>query len=235
MTKVVLTLLAILLLTPMVSLGSPLIVAVIDTGVDRESANLCATGHKSFANNNSDPLQDNHGHGTHIAGIIGQYAGKGDWCILSIKFYNIDATGDQNMRAMVNSIQYAIRMNVSYINISGGGVLPNADEKAYILKALNNGIKVVVAAGNEHTNLGTRCEYFPACYDKRIITVGNLSDPVKYNRLPSSNYGSYVKRWEVGTNVESTLPNHRTGKMSGTSQAAAIATGKLLHEQLLSK
>jgi len=228
MTKFLLTASLIALLFCSRSLGSTIKVAVIDTGIDAASSHdLCTFGHKSFVNNSS-PLKDTHGHGTHIAGLISKYAGKGDWCMVAIK--------------------YAIDLKVDYINISGGGFQPNDGEKALIIKALNKGIKVVVAAGNgddNHVavNLDKDCSYFPACYDKRILVVGNLKDTdsnpdfvtwsgEKLSRAPSSNYGSYVKRWEVGTNVESTLPGNRRGRMTGTSQATAIVTGKLLNKAL---
>jgi minor extracellular protease Epr len=248
MTKFLLTASLIALLFCSRSLGSTIKVAVIDTGIDAASSHdLCTFGHKSFVNNSS-PLKDTHGHGTHIAGLISKYAGKGDWCMVAIKFYDPDASSRANLESMRQSIQYAIDLKVDYINISGGGFQPNDGEKALIIKALNKGIKVVVAAGNgddNHVavNLDKDCSYFPACYDKRILVVGNLKDTdsnpdfvtwsgEKLSRAPSSNYGSYVKRWEVGTNVESTLPGNRRGRMTGTSQATAIVTGKLLNKAL---
>ena len=51
-----------------------LVVAVIDTGIDAQAFNrhvLCKTGHKDFTGTG---IQDRHGHGTHISGLIDQYA-----------------------------------------------------------------------------------------------------------------------------------------------------------------
>lgn len=211
-------------------------VAVIDTGVDFREANLCKFGHKSFVDRN--PLTDTNGHGTHVAGLINQYADGDDYCIVSLKYYADSNNGQQNLDAEIRAIRYAINIKVDFINISGGGPERNPTEQTLIALALAKKITVVVAAGNDGVNLDEECNYFPACYDSRIITVGNLQLSRDWNSLkngvvaPSSNYGNYVKRWEVGTNVNSTLPGGKTGSMSGTSQAAAIATGKLVRQTL---
>jgi hypothetical protein len=60
-------------------------------------------------------------------------------------------------------------------------------------------------------------------YDKRTVVVGSLDNNGK--KMESSNFGSAVSRWELGLNV--------IGYgiiMSGTSQAAAVATGKIVSE-----
>ena len=223
-----------LLLAPLKALSKTLVVAVIDTGVDQSVGHLCKMGHKDFSGTG---LSDTHGHGTHIAGLISKYAGNSNtYCIVNIKFYSEFATGEQNLRAMKNSIRYAVDIKADYINISGGGVQSDSEESSLIKSALNKGIHVVVAAGNEAHDLDRDCNYYPACYDKRLTVVGNLSDQrsfsPSYNRAPSSNYGHIVNRWEVGTNVDSNLPHGKHGTLTGTSQATAIATGKLLRLQL---
>jgi subtilisin family serine protease len=233
-----------------------LTVAVIDTGIDKQNTHLCKFGHKSFSDSDPFPLNDNHGHGTHVAGLIEQNAGGGAYCLVSIKFHDPHGTGKQNLDNFVKAIRYAINIKVDFINISGGGDSADLREHSLIVKALNNGIKVVVAAGNEASNLETKCNYFPACYDQRLVVVGNLENnsDISYrsrvvyrfnevsewhnfgasntHRSPSSNYGYPVNRWEIGTNVTSNLPNGKSGEMTGTSQATGVATGKLIKERL---
>lgn len=245
-----------------------LTIAVIDTGIDKGEANLCRMGHKSFVTHNpklmpaavdpgQNPLIDQHGHGTHVAGLINQNASEGDFCLVALKYYSDTQSGAQNLDAMRRAIQYAINIKVDFINISGGGPEPAEQERFLINKGLNAGITIVVAAGNEHSDLGKKCDYFPACYDHRLVVVGNLQKSKDYKglnddwkriaaivgmstevdlpqttRSPSSNYGTYVNRWEVGTDCTSTLPDGKTGQMSGTSQATAVATGKLVKERL---
>ena len=97
-------------------------------------------------------------------------------------------------------------------------------EKAAVKRFLDHSGKIIAAAGNEHASLElAENAYFPALYDKRIIVVGNnTKDGVRSN---SSNYGEPVTRWEVGEDVEA-----YGIVMTGTSQATAVATGKIISE-----
>lgn len=245
-------------LYPRSGLSKTLTIAVIDTGIDAASnTKLCKQGHKSFDSRNTNPLQDPHGHGTHIAGLIVKEAGNRDYCIVSLTFYNDNNTGKQNLQNMIAAITYAVNIKADFINISGGGPEFSEDEYLAVRRGLAQGTKFVVAAGNEHSNLDVKCDYFPACYDKKIISVGNLMitkdmrnlddgwrflamvagmadklDKFETARASTSNYGKRVSRWEVGDNVKSTLPGGKMGYMSGTSQATGVATGKLVKERL---
>jgi subtilisin family serine protease len=252
-----------IVLFPISALSKTITVAVLDTGIDRFSNDkLCKSGHKSFVKDDSDPLMDHYGHGTHIAGLIRKEAGLLNYCIVSVKYWSSGATPTQNADALLNALRFVNNIKVDFINISGGGPVPDEGEKVEILKALNRGAKVVLAAGNEGNNLDKNCNFFPACYDSRIIVVGNLksikipswinkntprmiedtiwpggvtkfSDGTALARAPCSNYGKRVTAWEVGTNLDSTLPNGSHGLMSGTSQATAVKTGKLIRESFL--
>ena len=209
-------------------------VVVIDSGIDASNPHLCKFGHKSFVKRLPDPLSDEYGHGTHVAGLISSTAGEGNYCLVSIKYYDERASGKENLKSSLEALQYAIDIKAKFINFSGGGPEFVEDEYLLIKKALSKHIKLVMAAGNEHDNLDKVCNYYPACYDTRIVMVGNLEITENYGKSPSpsSNYGNRVTRWEVGTNLESTLPGGKTGYKSGTSQACAVASGKLLREIL---
>lgn len=238
---------------PTKAFSKPLTIAVIDTGIDKTSVSkLCKSGHKSFTDNS--PLQDRHGHGTHVAGVIEQNAGSTNYCIISLKYYSDTNPGSVNLKNTIAAINYAVDMKVDFINYSGGGPEFSENEFLAIKRALNSNIKFVAAAGNENSDLDAFCDYYPACYDKRIVSVGNLmvnpllklakdsayvglfkeltSENRVYVRSSFSNYGKRVSRWEVGTDVLSTLPGGKIGRMTGTSQAAGVATGKLVKERL---
>ena len=236
----------------------PIIVAVIDTGISDRLAKmpyLCKVGHKDFTGTG---LNDNHGHGSHISGLIQQYVTnnilsktttkskldrmfftKSPYCQVILKYYDPTQQNADTLAQEIQAIQYAINIKVDYINFSGGGTTKSQEEIDLIKKALDSGIKIVVAAGNEDANIDEVTtkdsdikyeHYYPANDDPRITIVGNLSQ--NNQRCPSSNYGSTVNAWEIGENVMSTTING-FGIMTGTSQATAIKTGKLIREALL--
>jgi subtilisin family serine protease len=175
----------------------------------------------------SDYLKDNHGHGTHIAGLIAKYAGDSDYCLLIAKYYDPKAKVNDNLLRTRQALEWAIKRNIDIINYSGGGSEKSEEECIVIKKALDKGIIVVTAAGNERSNLD-ETPYYPAMCDSRVTMVANLDVFGGYRGLAStSNYNSEVVAVQ-GTKVKSIFPNERTEVMSGTSQATAIVTGRLV-------
>ena len=191
----------------------------------------------NFVSNTPD-LTDNHGHGTHIAGII---AGEGRDTqslsgvapkskIMTLKYYDPGAPGLNNLKNTVLAIKYAIAMkqknNISklIINYSGGGLEPSSEEKAAVELAQKNGILFIAAAGNERSNSDQK-PYFPADYGvSNIISVTAIDRD--RNILPSSNFGAHsVDLAAPGNDIYSSLPNGQYGFMTGTSQATAFVTG----------
>jgi len=226
--------------------AKPLVVAIIDTGIDSsfmKSSFLCPTGHKDFTNTS---LHDYHGHGTHVSGLIDQYVKnktindsetiekistiKADYCQIILKYF--DPKHKDPLKAELQALRYAIDMKVDYINFSGGGVDFSHKENLLIKEALKKGIKIIVAAGNNGTNL-SKLPFYPAILDNRLYVVGNLSN--NNVKALSSNYGPYVNSWEKGVDSISYGNLTMPVKMSGTSQATAIKTGKLIRKQLFLK
>jgi len=202
-------------------------IAVIDTGFDfnyPRHVKLCQAGHKDFTNTT---VQDFNGHGTHISGLIADYSGNVDYCIVILKYYLFGATGKENLRRSIEALEYALYQNVNVINYSGGGNGVSDKECGLVKLALDKGIHLVMAAGNEYSDL-YREPYYPAMCDSRIIVVGSVD--ITGKRVVSSNYGKAVDFTEMGLEVKSILPYNKTGHLTGTSQATAIRTGKLVKE-----
>merc|ERR1712003_615823 len=88
------------------------------------------------------------------------------------------------------------------VSMSLGGKGRSRMEQAAINKAIDAGITVVVAAGNENDDA---CKYSPA-FVQRAITVGATSSGDV--RAHYSNYGSCVQIFAPGTNIKSL--GHRT-------------------------
>jgi thermitase len=185
----------------------------------------------NFVSGNSR-LNDNHGHGTHIAGIIGAEASNkkgisGITPIVSImvlKYFDPKVPNTDNLKNTVASIHYAIKMGAHIINYSGGGVEYSQDEFEAVQAADKKGILFVAAAGNERSN-SDQNHYYPADYSlKNIISVTAIDPTTEV--LASSNYGVLtVDIAAPGQNILSCLPNNSYGLMTGTSQATAFVSG----------
>lgn len=223
-----------------------IVVAIIDTGVDIShplirdhlwvNPNEKTNGQDNdgngyagdlhgwnFVSNNHD-LSDNHGHGTHVAGIILQKAQSRRVKFMVLKYYDPFVSGEDNLMNTVKAIRYATKMKADIINYSGGGDVRSPLEEAAIRDAQKQGILFVAAAGNEGRNTD-RVGYFPAGYRlSNIISVAAMDS--KKRLLTTSNYGAHsVDFVAPGKNVFSALPGGRYGFMSGTSQATAWVSG----------
>ena len=230
-----------------------IVVAIIDTGIDKHHPDLKdnlwvnqkekngLTGYDddqngfiddihgwNFADNSSN-IRDYHGHGTHVAGIIG---GKGNVCkpgvspqvsLMILKYYSPKASGSVNLRNTVRSIHYAIQNGAHIINFSGGGPKPNEEERKAIDLALEKNILFVTAGGNEKSNT-EKNPYYPASYRlANILSVG-ASDPEDRHAL-FSNQGKAIVAHAPGTKLYSTLPGKTCGFLTGTSQSTPLFTG----------
>lgn len=239
-----------------VSTGSKdIIVAVIDTGIDPQHEDLKEnlwTNPKEIPNNgidddrngfiddvhgwnfvsNNNKLDDNHGHGTHIAGIIGAVGGNNKGIIgispnvslMVLKYYDPKVPNTDNLKNTINAIKYAIAMGAKIINYSGGGTEFSQDEKNAIAEAEKKGILFVAAAGNERSNSDEK-HFYPADYGLSNIISVTAIDP-STQVLSTSNYGEKtVDIAAPGQNIISTLPDNTYGYLTGTSQATAFVSG----------
>lgn len=235
---------------------SKLVVAVVDTGVDFTHPDLVDSrwvnekeangkvGVDDDGNGFIDDVNgwdfttkkplivDQHGHGTHIAGIIAAHSktskGMLGVCpgvkIMSVRYYDPQATGQQNLLNTIESFKYAVNNGAHIINYSGGGSEFSRAEFEALKAAHMKDILVVAAAGNEQSNADDRA-YYPAAYNlPNIISVTAIDQSGKL--LSASNWG--VKNVDIaapGYSILSTQQNGNYGYMQGTSQATAFVTG----------
>ena len=185
----------------------------------------------NFAGLNSN-LQDQHGHGTHISGIIAAektnrspYFGvAANALIMPLKYYDPKNEGQNQLKATIDAFRYAIKMGADVINYSAGGPTPNKLERQAIELAHRKGIVVVAAAGNEASN-ADNIPYYPASYlSPNILAVAGVD--LNKRLVSTSNFGTLsVDVAAPGENIYSTLPRGQYGLMTGTSQATAFVTG----------
>lgn len=178
----------------------------------------------NFCSNRSD-LQDKHGHGTHIAGIIQTQATQNLFpAHPKFMILKYDSSCANDLTAMARAINYALDMGAQIINISGGGFGFSRDEMLALKRAQEMNVPIVSASGNKLPGQRDR-SFFPAAYNfPNIYSV--VATDNHGHQLPTSNINPLKKNlFAVGKNIVSTLPGNRIGEMSGTSQAAAHMTG----------
>lgn len=240
--------------------GEGTVVAVIDTGVDynhedlqdniwTNSAEVSGTTGADDDNNgyvddvhginlidpNETPMDD-HGHGTHVAGIIAMENNNvgGVGIAYKSKIMPIKAGGSDGTfysSDIAKGIEYAYKNGADVINMSFG----SSAHSALIENALQDafGSCVLVAAGNESTPtadcpLGGRNMY-PASYSY-VIGVMAYDEANSFASFSNWDYKPNANaEYEVvapGVSVYSTLPNGRYASWNGTSMAAPMVSAE---------
>jgi subtilisin family serine protease len=206
-------------------------VGVIDTGLDFQHPDLAANI-KGGVNVLSPYLspQDDNGHGTHIAGIIGalnnHFGVVGvapKVSLYAIKVLN--SRGNGTISNLIKGIEWAIanRMHILNISISGGQTIPPALAQA-IGAAVSRGILIVAAAGNNGNALGKGDTVSIPARIPPVISVAALN---QLNQRDSYSATGKVDIAAPGTRILSTYFYRRYAVLSGTSMAAAHVTGAL--------
>jgi len=235
--------------------GTGIKVAIIDSGIDYNHPDLGGgfghgkkvAGGYDFVNNDANPLDDN-GHGTHVAGIVaanGTLKGVApNATLFAVKV--CDSSGSCSTSNIIAGIDWSIAHSANIISMSlGGSTQPNdefADVEAIVSDAaVEKGVVVVAAAGNEGPGTGTVDAPGSA---RKVITVGassgsgtvTISDDTIAsfsNRGPSAFGRLDPEVVAPGVNINSTVP---TGTcelcdssgykiLSGTSMATPMVSG----------
>lgn len=241
--------------------GEGVVVAVIDTGVDYNHEDLQdniwtnsaeVSGQKGTDDDNNDYVDDvhginlidpnetpmdDHGHGTHVAGIIAMennnvggvgiaYKSK----IMPIKAGGADGTFYSS--DIAKGIEYAYKNGADVINMSFGSSAHSALIENALQDAFGSCV-LVAAAGNESTPtadcpLGGRNMY-PASYSY-VIGVMAYDEANSFASFSNWDYKPNANaEYEVvapGVSVYSTLPNGRYASWNGTSMAAPMVSAE---------
>ncbi len=179
-----------------------------------------------------DP-DDEQGHGTHCAGIaLGVAPGAS---LYAYRVLNKDGWGDENWlqeaitRATDPNGDFDISDHVDILSLSFGTVSegkPDDNMSKWVNQAVDCGVTVVAAAGNNGSNYHTISS--PGCAEK-AITVGNSNS---YDRVdPSSSRGPTLNGKTKpdlvapGMHIESTWLNNGFKTLSGTSMSTPHVAG----------
>ncbi len=214
--------------------GDGVTVAVIDTGMTnvpdlKETASV--EGY-DFVNSRKDATDD-HGHGTHVAGIVAAstnnnygvagiaYKAK----LMPLKVLGADGSG--TVANIAEAIRYAADKGADVINLSLGGTGDSKFLSEAIDYAYQKNVVIVAAAGNSNQNSSS----YPARYP-HVISVAAL-DSVGA-KAPYSNFGAGIDiaapgGSETGKILEETI-DPVSGKpvflaLQGTSMASPHVAG----------
>lgn len=173
-------------------------------------------------NNDTDPMDD-HGHGSHCAGIIAAalnnsvgVAGLAQVQIMAEKA--LDEDGGGTIGDLTNAIYHAVDQGAKILSISLGLYINTSALYEAIEDAYSEGVLLVAAAGND----ATCAKLYPAAYDEVIaVAATNVTDdPTSF-----TNYGNWIELSAPGSNITSTLLNNSYGNKSGTSMACPHVAG----------
>lgn len=214
------------------------IVAVIDSGVDRQHQDLknrLTTEGYNFFNNTTD-VKDERGHGTAVAGIIaaesdnalGIVGGTGKAPVKVLPIRTTNEEGKTYVSDLIKAIEFAITQKVDVINISMGSPHYSEAEHRSIQKAIHAGIVVVASGGN--TALKGNAINYPAAYPE-VISVGAMTQERK--RASFSTTNSTIDLVAPGHQIVTTSLNDTYVSSSGTSFSAPIvaATAALIKSE----
>ena len=184
-----------------------------------------------------DPMDD-HGHGTHVAGIIAAANNKVGTVgvAYNVKIMAIkagQATGVFLQSDIAEAIVYAYTHGADVINMSFGGsacsiAVQDALQSAYTTSTL------VAAAGNDGMPNEPADNYliplpnYPAAlsYVVGVMSVNALGVESSFTNWDVSAYNSVeYEVYAPGEAMLSTLPNNRYGKLNGTSMATPLVSG----------
>ena len=205
--------------------GKGAVVAVIDTGVTKVG-DLADTkfvpGYNFIANNaNAD---DDHGHGTHVAGTIAEstnnkigVAGVAYGAtIMPLKV--LSARGSGSMGGIAQAIRWAADHGANVINMSLGGPFPVSTIASAVTYAHKKGVVIVAAAGND----GRGKVGYPARYPGVIAVGATQQDEAT----------TFYSNW--GPEVDLAAPGGNTrGNPQGGVLQHTIVPGNISHTDYL--
>ncbi|MUK87572.1 S8 family serine peptidase [Ornithinibacillus sp. L9] len=206
--------------------GKGVKIAVVDTGIAAHE-DLSIAGGISVVNY-TPSYSDDHGHGTHVAGIIGAQNNElgivgtaPDSDIFAVKA--LDYNGSGYLSDIIAGIDWSISNQMDIINLSLGTSQDSVVLKQAIDQAYQKGILVISAAGNSGNKDGSGDTVnFPAKYPTSIAVAAVDSNN---QRGLFSSTGEAVEISAPGVNVVSTYLGNQYIRMNGTSMAAPFVSG----------
>ena len=208
-----------------VARGNTINVAVIDTGVDYTHPDIApawAGGYNAITKSN-DPRDDN-GHGTHVSGtiaaadnLIGVIGVAPNVRLWGVKSLNAQGSGTNEQ--VIGGLNWLIEQKQALggnwvVNLSLGSSEASTAEREAFAKAVDEGLLVVAASGNDSMPAVPAAVGFPAAYPG-VIAVGAVNELSQIGVF--SNQGPELGLVAPGVDILSTM-------RVGTANYAAVQT-----------
>ena len=206
---------------------------IVDTGIDFEhpDLNVDVQRSRSFISGETS-ADDGHGHGTHVAGIIGAknnaegVLGVASGAnLVALRVLNNEGVG--TLSAFIQALNYistsARAGDVVNLSLGEEEVSDLLDQQ--VQNVANKGILVAIAAGNDSKAANL---YSPGRANGQNIYTVSATDSL--DQFASfSNFGNDVVDYAApGVRILSTYKDGKYARMSGTSMAAPHVAGLLL-------
>lgn len=235
--------------------GEGVVVAVLDSGVQLDHPDLAKSlwhNDGEIAGNGIDDdrngyvddvyganikalngdVEDDNGHGTHVAGIVAAQAGNGTGGsgiapgakIMSVKVLDANRAGDSSQLA--KGIRYAIGEGAKILNVSinGDGTSPDLDDA--LKYASQQGVTVVASAGNQSRDIDLAPSYPASSTEPSVLTVTAIQTTGSLLSIANRGLRS-VDLAAPGGNILSTARGSGYELRDGTSMAAPFVAGSL--------
>jgi len=211
------------------STGTGVKIAVLDTGISKKHPDLDVAGGVNLVGDKSNKKwDDDNGHGTHVAGIIGAcnnsvgVVGVAYDCELyAVKV--LGSSGGGQISDVIEGIEWAVANDMDIISMSiGTTAYSQAFEEACDF-AYSSDVLLVAAAGNSGDgDLTTNDIEYPAKFDS-VIAVSAI-DSNDIAPMWSAD-GAEVELAAPGVSIYSTFLNDGYATESGTSMSTPFVSG----------
>jgi len=204
--------------------GAGVDVYTIDTGVYIQHTDFTGRARWGFTAATGASDEDKNGHGTHCTGTIGgtKYGIAKKANLIAVKV--LGDLGFGTTADVISGVNWvANQHNASKKSVGnmslGGGAAATLD--AAVVAAVDKGVHLAVAAGNDNANA---CNYSPARADK-VVCVGSTDNADRKSSF--SNFGNCVEIHAPGTSITSSWIGGTTAErtISGTSMASPHVAG----------
>jgi len=236
------------------STGSGVVVAVLDSGVQLNHPDLEGniwTNPGEVVNGKDDDgngfiddvhganmfdgtgnVEDDEGHGTHVAGIIAAKAGNGvggsglapNATIMPVKVLDSNRSG--NSTVLARGIRYAIDEGARILSISINGDSTTSDLTAALKYATDKGATIVASAGNNSRNIDLTPSYPASSTEPSVLTVTAEDEDLGIASFANTGLSS-VDLAAPGDMILSTARGSGYEDRSGTSMSAPFVSASL--------